>query len=197
MGLDTFNKRSRPFIFRKLTEEKFDLLVIGGGITGASDLSRRRTARNESRTRRSEETSLRRRADVVPNSFTADFATSKISALASPGNRVTSAIYTSDSTSDWSARFPSSFRFIAIEGEPRWLMRLGMIAYEALSGFNNYRFHKFLSREETLSLAPALPAAGLTGGCLYYDAVINDSRWTMEVLKDGVANGGLAVNYSR
>jgi glycerol-3-phosphate dehydrogenase len=76
-------------------------------------------------------------------------------------------------------------------------MRLGMILYEALSGFNNYRFHRFLSREETLVLAPALPTEGLTGGCLYYDAVINDSRWTMEVIKDGVAHGGVAVNYSR
>jgi glycerol-3-phosphate dehydrogenase len=75
-------------------------------------------------------------------------------------------------------------------------MRLGMLVYEALSGFNNHRFHSFLSREETLSLAPALPADGLTGGCLYYDAVINDSRWTMEVLKDGVAHNGVAVNYS-
>ena len=83
------------------------------------------------------------------------------------------------------------------EGDPRWLMRLGMFAYEALSGFNNHRFHRFLSREETLLMAPALPAEGLTGGCLYYDAVINDSRWTMEVLKDGVANGGVAVNYSK
>ena len=83
------------------------------------------------------------------------------------------------------------------QGEPRWLMRLGMIAYEALSGFNNHKFHRFLSREETLLMAPALPATGLTGGCLYYDAVINDSRWTMEVLKDGVANGGVAVNYSK
>ena len=36
MTLDTFNKRSRPAIFRRLSEEKFDLLVIGGGITGAS-----------------------------------------------------------------------------------------------------------------------------------------------------------------
>jgi len=71
-----------------------------------------------------------------------------------------------------------------------------MIMYEALSGFNNHRLHRFLSREETLFLAPALPAEGLTGGCLYYDAVVNDSRWTMEVIKDGVAHGGTAVNYS-
>src|SRR5829696_10356067 len=71
-----------------------------------------------------------------------------------------------------------------------------MLLYVALSGFNNLWFHRFLSREETLSLAPALPPEGLTGGCLYYDAVINDSRWTMEVLKDGVANSGFAVNYA-
>ncbi len=81
-------------------------------------------------------------------------------------------------------------------GEPRWLMRIGMMFYEAMSGFHKHRFHRFLSREETLSLAPALPPEGLTGGCLYYDAVVNDSRWTMEVIKDGVRHGGVALNYS-
>jgi glycerol-3-phosphate dehydrogenase len=36
MELDSFNKRSRIELFRKLSSEPLDLLVIGGGITGAS-----------------------------------------------------------------------------------------------------------------------------------------------------------------
>jgi glycerol-3-phosphate dehydrogenase len=70
------------------------------------------------------------------------------------------------------------------------------VLYEGLSGFRNYRLHRFMSREETLSLAPALPGDGLTGGCLYYDAVVSDNRWTIETVKDGVRNGGVAVNYA-
>ena len=36
MGLELFNKRSRPHLFRRLSGEQFDLLIIGGGIIGAS-----------------------------------------------------------------------------------------------------------------------------------------------------------------
>jgi glycerol-3-phosphate dehydrogenase len=82
------------------------------------------------------------------------------------------------------------------QGESRALMRLGMVLYEGLSGFRNYRLHRFMSREETLSLAPALPMDGLTGGCLYYDAVVSDNRWTVETVKDGVRHGGVAVNHA-
>lgn len=81
-------------------------------------------------------------------------------------------------------------------GESRALMRLGMGLYEVLSGFGNTRLHRFLSREETLLMAPALPVDGLTGGCLYYDAVVSDNRWTVETVKDGVRHGGVAVNYA-
>src|SRR5918997_781923 len=36
MGLDSFNKKSRPELFRKLSSDSLDVLIIGGGITGAS-----------------------------------------------------------------------------------------------------------------------------------------------------------------
>ncbi|MCH7897497.1 MAG: hypothetical protein IH782_11525 [candidate division NC10 bacterium] len=36
MSLASFNKRSRPELFRTLTSKNFDLIVIGGGIFGAS-----------------------------------------------------------------------------------------------------------------------------------------------------------------
>ncbi len=31
-------------------------------------------------------------------------------------------------------------------------------------------------------------------GRLYYDAIVSDSRWTLEIVKDGVRNGGVALN---
>ena len=36
MGLGSFNKQSRPVLFRTLSGETLDLLIIDGGITGAS-----------------------------------------------------------------------------------------------------------------------------------------------------------------
>ncbi len=195
MALDTFNKRSRPFIFRKLAEEKFDLLVIGGGITGASIFR---------------DAALRgMKVALVEAKDFASATSGRSSKLIHGGLRYIKNLGLGLAWESCHERnlhirlnkrlvrpLPFLVPLYRNRGEPRWLMRLGMLAYEALSGFNNHRFHKFLSREETLSLAPALPAEGLTGGCLYYDAVINDSRWTMEVLKDGVKHGGVAINYS-
>jgi glycerol-3-phosphate dehydrogenase len=71
-----------------------------------------------------------------------------------------------------------------------------MLLYEMMSGFKNHRFHRSLSREETLRMAPSLPVEDLIGGCLYYDAIVNDNRWTLEIVKDGVRNGGLAINHA-
>jgi glycerol-3-phosphate dehydrogenase len=195
MALDTFNKRSRPSIFRKLTEEQFDLLVIGGGIVGASVFR---------------DAALRGMKVVLVEAKDFASATSgRSSKLIHGGLRYIKNLGLGLAWESCHERnlhirlnkrlvrpLPFLVPLYQNRGEPRWLMRLGMLLYEALSGFNNYRFHKFLTREETLSLAPALPLEGLTGGCLYYDAVINDSRWTMEVIKDGVAHGGVALNYA-
>jgi glycerol-3-phosphate dehydrogenase len=196
MSLQTFNKCSRPPIFRKLSEETFDLLVIGGGITGASIFR---------------DAALRgMKVALVEAKDFASATSGRSSKLIHGGLRYIKNLGLGLAWESCHERnlhirlnkrlvrpLPFLIPLYQSQGEPRWLMRLGMIAYEALSGFNNHKFHRFLSREETLLMAPALPAAGLTGGCLYYDAVINDSRWTMEVLKDGVANGGIAVNYSK
>lgn len=195
MALDTFNKRSRGSLFRKLAEEKFDVLVIGGGITGASVFR---------------DAALRgMKVALVEAKDFASATSGRSSKLIHGGLRYIKNLGLGLAWESCHERnlhirlnkrlvrpLPFLVPLYRDRGEPRWLMRMGMILYEALSGFNNYQFHSFLSREETLSLAPALPSEGLTGGCLYYDAVINDSRWTMEVIKDGVANGGVAVNYA-
>jgi glycerol-3-phosphate dehydrogenase len=70
-------------------------------------------------------------------------------------------------------------------------------AYDFLSGYGNYKNHTFLSIKETVSLAPGLPAKGLAGSYIYYDALVNDLRYTLETIKDGVKNGGYAFNYMK
>src|SRR5829696_7566912 len=185
MGLDTFNKRSRPFILRKLAEEQFDLLVIGGGITGAS-VFRDATLRGM-------------RVGLVEAKDFASATSGRSSKLIHGGLRYLKDLglrlaWESCHERNLHVRLnkrlvrPMPFLVPLYRGwgESRASMRLGMMLYEGLSGFRNYRLHRFMSREETLSLAPALPVDGLTGGCLYYDAVVSDNRWTVETVKDGV-----------
>ena len=195
MGLGSFNKQSRPGLFRRLSGEPLDLLIIGGGITGASVF--RDAALRKMRV-----------ALVEANDF-ASATSGRSSKLVHGGLRYLKSLgfrlaWESCHERNLHVRAQQapgashalSSATLQGQGESRALMRLGMVLYEGLSGFRNYRLHRFMSREETLSLAPALPVDGLTGGCLYYDAVVSDNRWTVETVKDGVRHGGVAVNHA-
>jgi glycerol-3-phosphate dehydrogenase len=195
MGLDSFNKLSRPELFRRLSIAPLDLLIIGGGITGASIFR---------------DAALRgMRVGLVEAKDFASATSGRSSKLIHGGLRYLKNLgfrlaWESCHERNLHVRLnkrlvrpmPFLVPLYRDRGEPRALMRPGMWLYEGLSGFRNYRLHRFISREETLSLAPAVPVAGLTGGCLYYDAVVSDNRWTVEIVKDGVRHGGLALNYA-
>jgi glycerol-3-phosphate dehydrogenase len=195
MGLESFNKQARPELFRRLSGGTLDLLVIGGGITGASIFR---------------DAALRgMRVGLVEAKDFASATSGRSSKLIHGGLRYLRNLglrlaWESCHERNLHVRLnkrlvrPMPFLVPLYEdrGDSRALMRLGMLLYEGLSGFRNYRLHRFMSREETLSLAPALPVGGLTGGCLYYDAVVSDNRWTVETVKDGVRHGGVAINYA-
>ena len=195
MGLELFNKRSRPQIFRQLCSEEFDLLIIGGGITGASIFR---------------DASLRgMRAMLIEANDFASATSGRSSKLIHGGLRYLRNLgfrLAWESCHERNLHIRLNKRLVKPipfliplyrgRGEPIAMMRLGMLIYEMASGFGNHSFHRFLSREETLLMAPGIPVDGLTGGCIYYDAIVNDSRWTIEIIKDGVRNGGLALNYA-
>jgi len=55
--------------------------------------------------------------------------------------------------------------------------------------------HRAYSTEKILKEYPILKAEGMLGGYLYYDAAMDDSRIVLRVLKEAVRNGGTAINY--
>src|SRR4051794_19585427 len=195
VGLDSFNKRSRPALFRTLSNELLDLLIVGGGITGASIFR---------------DAQLRgMRVALVEAKDFASATSGRSSKLIHGGLRYIKNLgfrLAWESCRERNLHIRLNKRLVRPmpflvplyqgRGEPRARMRLGMLLYEFLSGFANHRLHRFVSREETLALAPALPVDGLTGGCVYYDAVVSDNRWTVETVKDGVRHGGVALNYA-
>ncbi|MFC1964111.1 FAD-dependent oxidoreductase [Chloroflexota bacterium] len=195
MGLELFNKWSRPRLFQRLSGEQFDLLVIGGGVIGASIF---RDAALRGMTV----------ALIEANDFAAG-TSGRSSKLFHGGLRY---LKNRDFRLTWEAcrernlhirlnrRLVQPWPFLLPlyrgQGESRTMVRLGMLLYEMMSGFKNHRWHRFFSREETLGMAPGLLAEALIGSCLYYDAIVSDNRWTMETVKDGMRHSGLAVNHA-
>lgn len=77
-----------------------------------------------------------------------------------------------------------------------FILNIGLYMYDALAGRRNVGRHRHLSRKEVMKLAPALKTEDLEEGYLYYDAQTNDARLTMAVLRTAAGFGATITNYS-
>lgn len=75
-------------------------------------------------------------------------------------------------------------------------MRAGMILYDLLAGRHGLGSHRRLSRQEALDFAPKLDVRGLEGALLYYDGLTDDSRLVVEVMKTAHRHGACIVNHA-
>lgn len=69
---------------------------------------------------------------------------------------------------------------------------LGLAIYDWMAG---RRTRRLLSADEFAMLAPHVARAGLQGGMLYQDAKTDDARLVLRVLQEARQHGGVAVNY--
>lgn len=75
---------------------------------------------------------------------------------------------------------------------PRWKLRAGLMLYDALAGFPSGARHQSYSARSLLSSYPYLSPQGLIGGFSYLDAQTDDARLTLE-LALGAAEAGAMV----
>ncbi len=75
--------------------------------------------------------------------------------------------------------------------------RIGLWAYDALAGRGPVARHRALDLREALAMVPYLRRRGLRGALLYYDAGTDDVRLTLAVLRTAARFGALCVNYAR
>lgn len=79
---------------------------------------------------------------------------------------------------------------------PPWMMKTGLFLYDLLSGFHNTP-HQMIGREEVLKTHPQLKKEGLRGAGIYYDAVVDDAKLTLEVIYDALVEAhSEAKNYT-
>ncbi len=77
---------------------------------------------------------------------------------------------------------------------PRPAAALGLWLYDRFAG---RRAHRYLSREALQARAPHLRAEGLQGGYAYQDALTDDARLVLRLILEAVRQGAAALNYVR
>jgi len=181
---------------------EFDLIILGGGITGAG------VAR---------EAALRRIPFLLVDKEDFAFGTSsRSSKLVHGGFRYLAQgefrlVRESTTERNWlRAALPNlvrplGFHFCAFDGgkDTPARVRAGILLYDLLSNvlapFKNPP-HRFLTAAELAVREPALCAKGLLMAGLYYDTLVDDARLVMETLKEARdASGGrsVALNYAK
>ena len=194
-----FSWQSRREALNKLANSEFDILVIGGGITGAGIALDGAT--------RGLSVALIEKRDFASGT------SSRSTKLIHGGLRylehfdfllVREALQERAILSRIAPHLFESFPFVIPiyrEAQQNYdhplKMRAGLALYDLLAGRHRLKRHRRLSPNEALKLAPQLDPAGLKGALLYYDALTDDSRLVIEVIKAAFECGAIITNYTR
>jgi glycerol-3-phosphate dehydrogenase len=91
---------------------------------------------------------------------------------------------------------PLAFSLAAFPGDqmPKWMYGVGLAMYDALA----WKWaHERKSKQQIIDLIPPLSGSAVTGGYRYFDAQTDDSRLTLRVIREAVKQGGTAINYAK
>lgn len=81
-----------------------------------------------------------------------------------------------------------------VDRVPTWVLGLGLVLYD-LMGLQ--WGHRYYAPDMLRSFCPQLSPEGLEGGFRYFDAQTDDARLVLRVIREAVRDGGCAMNYAR
>jgi len=74
---------------------------------------------------------------------------------------------------------------------------LGLKVYNVLAGKYGFGVSEVLSREETLARLPTIKTEGLRGGVVYYDGQFDDARLLINLMTTATEQGATVLNYTK
>jgi glycerol-3-phosphate dehydrogenase len=179
-----------------LASRRFDLLVVGGGITGCG-IARDAALRGLS-------------VALVEKDDFASGTSSRSSRLVHGGVRYLEhghlhLVFESSAERRRLLELaphlvrPLAFTWPVYDGDriPRWKLGAGLMLYDALALFRNVGRHERLSVKAVHEREPMLATDGLRGGAGYYDASTNDARLTLANALAASEAGAVVVNHAR
>lgn len=190
-----FSNLHRPSFVQQLSGQSFDLLVIGGGITGcgiALDAALRGL----------------KVALVEKNDF-ASGTSSRSTKLIHGGLRYLKQLelkLVHDVGSERAVVHRNARHVVIPEKMLLPIIQhgslgknsssLGLLVYDLLAGVKKSERRKMLDKHETLKAEPLLHGDNLIGGGLYFEYRTDDSRLTIEIAKSAFEKGALLLNYA-
>jgi glycerol-3-phosphate dehydrogenase len=75
-------------------------------------------------------------------------------------------------------------------------LSVGLWTYDRIAGVSDDERYRMLSKDEALQLEPLLRAERLYGAGLYYEYLTDDARLVMEVMKSAASMGAVVANYA-
>ena len=191
-----FSASARRAALDLLSHARFDVLIIGGGITGAG------VARDAAM--RGLRTALVERDDFASGT------SSRSSRLIHGGLRYLEhgwlhLVFESSRERRTLMRIaphlvrPLAFTWPVYDEArvPLWKLGAGLMVYDALALFRNLGGnHRRLVPDDVLELEPAVRRDGLRGGARYFDASTNDVRLTLANVRAAVDEGATAMNHA-
>ena len=192
VGALSFGRRAGHL--ERLGGEEFDLLVIGGGITGggiALDAASRGL-----------------RVGLLEKGDFAVGTSSRSTKLVHGGLRYLAQFEFALTHEALTERYilqelaPSLIHWapfvLPVHGNVLEMGKLfvGLWLYDLLASMRAPTLHRRLGRQEVLKMAPGLREEGLLGGFVYSDCRTDDVRLTLEVLRTAVGRGAAIANYA-
>ena len=194
--MSTFSSKNRAAYIQQLKDKTFDVLVIGGGITGAGialDASSRGLS-----------------VALVDMQDFGGGTSSRSTKLIHGGLRYLKQLelklvaevgkeraIVHRNAAHLTKPEPMLLPIIKRGSLGIFSARLGMWIYELLAGVKKVERHKVLTIEQALAIEPLLNKENLLGGILFYEYRTDDARLTIEVLKEANSRGAVALNYSK
>lgn len=189
-----FSAHDRPRLLHRLQAESFDLLVIGGGITGAG-IALDAAARGL------------KTALIEKNDF-ASGTSSRSTKLIHGGLRYLKQLefaLVKEVGSERAVVHALAPHLVVPEkmllplydrrGLGYWLTSVGLKVYDWLAGVMPEEQRRMLTRPQTLRYEPLLNNEGVKGGAIYAEYRTDDARLTLEIVKEAVQQGACPLNY--
>ncbi len=191
-----FSFSNRQYFLDQLLSEEFDVLIIGGGVTGAGALldaqSRGMKACLVEMQDFSQGTSSR--STKLIHGGLRYLKQGDLRLVAEVGKeRNTLYKNAPHLTQPTEVIIP----FVVGGSMGKFSAKLAMIAYEFLANVESKFKHKILRKRDVITLVPSIKKDGLLGGVIYFEYKTNDSRLVLENLKKAVSLGAIALNYTK